>query len=122
MVSAAFFAPASFMSAMTTWQPSLAKRSQMEWPRPWAPPVTMAIRSWSAGVIGILLVELGLESILRLDIPTPVACSHVFHFRERSQFHAFGERIHDDLTGHEVLLHGTDSVDRAIESGHGGDG
>src|SRR4051794_24335069 len=49
MVAAVASAPGTSMSATTTWTPAAARAVQVARPRPLAPPVTKATRSFSAG-------------------------------------------------------------------------
>ncbi len=72
MAAAVALTPASFTSAMSTAQPSRARRWEMAWPSPCAPPVTMATLSWQIRAAHFSFGKLFQQRLLGLLVPAAV--------------------------------------------------
>ena len=109
--------PASFMSAMATLQPSRASRSEMAWPSPCAPPVTMAILSFKSSGHGSANLFSNASSASLFQWPSLKRQPRCPGPSAAVSFRSAAGRIDDDFAGHQVLFDGADAVDRAVQTG-----
>src|ERR1035441_3205270 len=83
----------------------------------------MAVLSWRFLLVISSLARSLHQRLFRLLIPAAILqWKLAAQLGQRRHLQAVAGWIDEDFAGHQVLLHRPDAIDRAIQSGYGGDG